>query len=186
MRQFLSFSLLSREFGRRRPVSSDCVRHQEVCTSGGGFLRSEIARDFRSPSLTARSPQPSFGPGVSKRRRPFCSGTIGRPGVRAEPSEGWPPIHMSFFLDAAILSRIRSPVTSRSNWAKESSTLSVRRPMLLVVLNACVTDTNDTPCASKTSTILAKSASVALHLNVRRRIQCFQVLLFAVKLRLCS
>ena len=31
--------------------------------------------------------------------------------------------------------------------------------MLVVVLNACVTDTNDTPCASKTSTILAKSAS---------------------------
>src|SRR5271165_5787870 len=27
---------------------------------------------------------------------------------------------------------------------------------------------------------------VALHLNVRRRIQCFQVLPFAVKLRLCS
>jgi hypothetical protein len=31
--------------------------------------------------------------------------------------------------------------------------------MLLVVLNAWVTETNDTPCASKTSTILAKSAS---------------------------
>jgi len=26
-----------------------------------------------------------------------------------------PPIHMPFFFDAAILSRIRSPVTSRSN-----------------------------------------------------------------------
>src|SRR5271157_2922995 len=51
------------------------------------------------------------------------------------PSEGCPPIHMPFFFDAAILSRIRSPVTSRSNWAKESSTLSVRRPMLVVVLN---------------------------------------------------
>jgi hypothetical protein len=31
--------------------------------------------------------------------------------------------------------------------------------MLVVVLNAWVTDTNDTPCASKTSTILAKSVS---------------------------
>ena len=31
-------------------------------------------------------------------------------------------------LEAAILSRIRSPVTSRSNWAKDSRTLSVRRP----------------------------------------------------------
>ena len=33
--------------------------------------------------------------------------------------------------------------------ANESSTLSVSRPMLVVVLNACVTETNDTPCASK-------------------------------------
>ena len=29
----------------------------------------------------------------------------------------------------------RSPITSRSNWAKESSTLRVSRPMLEVVLN---------------------------------------------------
>jgi hypothetical protein len=34
---------------------------------------------------------------------------------------------MPFFFDAAILSRMRSPVTSRSNWAKDNSTLSVRR-----------------------------------------------------------
>ena len=36
--------------------------------------------------------------------------------------------------------------------------LSVRRPMEVVVLNCCVTDTNDALCASKMSTILAKSA----------------------------
>ena len=66
---------------------------------------------------------------------------------------------MPFFFEAAILSRIRSPVTSRSNWAKDSSTLSVSRPMLLVVLKAWVTETKETPCASKISTILAKSAS---------------------------
>src|SRR5690242_2303033 len=41
---------------------------------------------------------------------------------------------MPLALDAAILSRMRSPVTSRSNWAKDSSALSVRRPMLVVVL----------------------------------------------------
>jgi hypothetical protein len=35
--------------------------------------------------------------------------------------------------------------TSRSNWAKESSTLRVSRPMLDVVLNDWVIDTNDTP-----------------------------------------
>ena len=40
-----------------------------------------------------------------------------------------PPIHMPFFLEAAILSRMRSPVTSRSNWAKDNSTFSVSRPM---------------------------------------------------------
>ena len=51
---------------------------------------------------------------------------------------------MPFFLEAAILSRIRSPVTSRSNWAKESSTLSVSRPIEVVVLNCWVTATNDT------------------------------------------
>jgi hypothetical protein len=36
-------------------------------------------------------------------------------------------------LEAAILSRIRSPVTSRSNWAKDKRTLSVSRPIELVV-----------------------------------------------------
>src|SRR5271170_6853561 len=51
---------------------------------------------------------------------------------------------MPFFFEAAILSRMRSPVTSRSNWAKDKSTLSVRRPIELVVLNCCVTETNDT------------------------------------------
>src|SRR5207302_351739 len=43
---------------------------------------------------------------------------------------------MPFFFEAAILSRMRSPVTSRSNWAKDNSTLSVRRPIELLVLLA--------------------------------------------------
>jgi Resolvase, N terminal domain len=62
-------------------------------------------------------------------------------------------------LEAAILSRMRSPVTSRSNCANESKTFSVRRPIEVAVLNCWVTATNETPWASKTSTILAKSAS---------------------------
>jgi hypothetical protein len=62
-------------------------------------------------------------------------------------------------LEAAILSRMRSPVTSRSNWAKESRTLRLSRPVEVVVLNCCVTATTHTPRASKISTILAKSAS---------------------------
>src|ERR1700733_12341053 len=51
------------------------------------------------------------------------------------------------------------PVTSRSNWAKDSSTLRVRRPMLVVVLKDWVTETKETPWASNVSTNLAKSAS---------------------------
>ena len=50
-------------------------------------------------------------------------------------------------------------MTSRSNWANDSSTLSVSRPIDVVVLNAWVTLTNETPCRSKISTILAKSPS---------------------------
>ena len=61
--------------------------------------------------------------------------------------------------DAAILSRMRSPVTSRSNWAKDKSTLSVSRPIDVVVLKDWVTETNEAPAASRTSTILAKSNS---------------------------
>src|SRR5437667_10777227 len=47
---------------------------------------------------------------------------------------------MPLRLEAAILSRTRSPISSRSNWAKDSSTLSVSRPMLELVLKDCVTD----------------------------------------------
>jgi hypothetical protein len=75
-----------------------------------------------------------------------------------------PPIHMPLRFEAAILSRILSPVTSRSNWAKDSKTFRVSRPMELVVLNCWVTDTKETPRASSASTILAKSA----RLRVRR------------------
>src|SRR6202030_3148859 len=78
---------------------------------------------------------------------------------RAVPSGGTPPIHIPFFFEAAILSRMRSKVTSRSNWAKDNRTLRVNRPIEVVVLNCCVTETKDTPLASRISTILAKSAS---------------------------
>jgi hypothetical protein len=45
--------------------------------------------------------------------------------------------------DAAILSRTPSPITSRSNWAKDNRVLRVSRPMLVVVLNDWVTETKD-------------------------------------------
>src|SRR6266545_4334944 len=52
---------------------------------------------------------------------------------------------------------------SRSNWAKDSSTLSVSRPIDVVVLNCCVMLTNEALFFSNTSTILAKSVSERLN-----------------------
>jgi hypothetical protein len=66
---------------------------------------------------------------------------------------------MPLALDAEILSRMRSAVTSRSNCAKESSMLRVSRPMLVVVLNDWVTDTKLVSALSRASTSLAKSSS---------------------------
>src|SRR5712691_8330374 len=75
------------------------------------------------------------------------------------PSGAMPPTQSPLRLEAAILSRMRSEVTSRSNWANDNRTLSVSRPIEVVVLNCWVTDTNDTPWPSNSSTSLAKSAS---------------------------
>src|SRR5262249_16376745 len=50
------------------------------------------------------------------------------------PSGTGPPTQMPLRLEAAILSRTRSPISSRSNWANDSRTLSVSRPMLELVL----------------------------------------------------
>src|SRR6516165_5532082 len=44
------------------------------------------------------------------------------------PSGGTPPIHIPFCFEAAILSRMRSPMTSRSNCAKDNSTLEGQAP----------------------------------------------------------
>ena len=67
--------------------------------------------------------------------------------------------HALFLRCGDLVARMRSPVTSRSNCAKDNSTLSVRRPIEVVVLNCCVTETNDAPLVSRISTILAKLAS---------------------------
>src|ERR1700757_1245324 len=74
------------------------------------------------------------------------------------PERRHAPIHIPFFFEAAILSRMRSPMTSRSNCAKDSSTLRVKRPIEVVVLNCCVTETKEALLASRISTILAKLA----------------------------
>src|SRR5215207_9756045 len=81
----------------------------------------------------------------------------------------WPPIQRPLRLEAAILSRMRSPVTSRSNWAKERRTFKVSRPMLVVVLKAWVTETKETPCASKSSTSQARSVRTSCCPDLRPR-----------------
>ena len=75
-------------------------------------------------------------------------------------------IHMPFRLLAAILSRMRSPVTSRSNWAKDSRMFSIKRHIDVVVLNCWVTETKDTPCRSNTSTILEKSVKLRVSRSI--------------------
>src|SRR5258708_36439720 len=69
-----------------------------------------------------------------------------------------PPTQRPLRLEAAILSRMRSEVTSRSNWANDSSTFSVSRPIEVVVLNCWVTDTKDTLWRSDNSSSFAKNA----------------------------
>ena len=68
-----------------------------------------------------------------------------------------PPIHNPLALEAASLSRIRSAVTSRSNWAKDSSMFKVSRPMEVALLKDWVTDTKEAPAASSFSTNFEKS-----------------------------
>jgi len=55
------------------------------------------------------------------------------------------------------LSRVRSEMISRSNWAKDKRMFNVSRPMELVVLNCWVTETKLTECLSKSSIMRAKS-----------------------------
>jgi hypothetical protein len=62
----------------------------------------------------------------------------------------------------------RSPVTSRSNWVKDNSTLRVNRPIELVVLNCWVTETNDTFCVSK---IIDQPGKIGLRDRVGELIQ---------------
>ena len=52
-----------------------------------------------------------------------------------------------------------SAETSRSNWAKDNSTLRVSRPIEVAVLKAWVTETKEAPLASSRSSRRTKSAS---------------------------
>src|SRR5215510_2016738 len=101
-------------------------------------------------TIQGKDPADSLGLGRINHKHPLaCAVAEGR--VAAH--------HRPFCFDAAILSRMRSPMTSRSNCAKDNSTLRIRRPIELVVLNCWVTETNEVLLASRISTILAKSVS---------------------------
>jgi len=75
---------------------------------------------------------------------------------------GLPPDHLPLRRAAAILSRVRSEMISRSNWANDSKTLSINRPIDALVLNCWVTETKETRCFSNASIIRAKSSSERL------------------------
>ena len=84
-----------------------------------------------------------------------------------------------FVLEAVILSRMRSPVTSRSNWANDSSTFKVSRPMELDVLNCWVTETKETWCSSKSSIRtdkVCKRAGKPVHLVYHNHIYGLDIL----------
>ncbi len=82
------------------------------------------------------------------------------PAARSRPSRG---------LSSSRLRSCRGCVR-RSPHARTgrriSSMFSVSRPMLVAVLNDCVTETKDVPAASSRSTILAKSASERVSLSI--------------------
>jgi hypothetical protein len=67
-------------------------------------------------------------------------------GSTSYPKSGRPPTHLPWRRVAAILSRVLSAMSSRSNWAKDKSTFRIRRPTEVVVQNCCVIDTKATWC----------------------------------------
>ena len=138
-----------------RVVLTACFRHAGVNRRGRGAIDVE-------PHDAAADPEGLRFARVAPDRRVAVLGAglareqdelLGAVAVVVDVDEDLEP----FLFEAAILSRIRSPVTSRSNWAKESRMFRVSRPMEVVVLNCCVTDTKDTWCLSNTSIMRAKS-----------------------------
>lgn len=76
-----------------------------------------------------------------------------------KPAPGMPMQEYGLRRAAAILSRVRSEMISRSNWAKLRSMFKVKRPIELVEQICCVTETNATLCTSNFSMMRAKSSN---------------------------
>src|ERR1035437_9693691 len=128
----LRVQLLSRQ--PRRLISSSVSRTDPYFSNNAKMART---RSASSPFTSSRPP----------------------PGSMSYPSTGQPPIHFPFRRAADILSRVRSPISSRSNCANEMRMFSVSRPSDVLVLNCCVTVTKHTLCFSKTLSMRVKSSS---------------------------
>src|ERR1700730_6699170 len=79
-----------------------------------------------------------------------------------------PPIHVPFFLEAATLSRIRSPMTSRSNWAKDKRTFEAARTKQHHALAVAAEITRAQP-RRKHLPIYARQLALKPHLQILRR-----------------
>jgi DNA-binding CsgD family transcriptional regulator len=78
-----------------------------------------------------------------------------------------PPDHLPLRRAAAILSRVRSAMSSRSNWANDNNTFKTSRPIDVAELKCCVTLTKATGCCSNASISLAKSSNDRLSRSTR-------------------
>src|SRR5258705_2955627 len=125
------------------------------------FVLVRMLRSLRSRTSSLTLPSSRYRRKIDLTSSASSSTMAILPSFISFPRGRLPPTQIPFRFDAAILSRMRSEVTSRSNWAKDKSTLRVSRPIEVVVLNCWVTETNETPWASKSSTSLAKSAILA-------------------------
>ena len=152
------------QFGAVCPAVQDLVQRTPVVE-----LAHVLPSGLRRPVLIAPAARPCLLSHLHQRadldespeQRPHLFGLClvnHQPPILEVVAEGvMPYIHIPFFLLAANLSRMRSDVSSRSNWAKVSKMFSNIRPIASVVLNCWVTDTKVTPCRSKTFTSSAKS-----------------------------
>src|SRR5881227_1629611 len=97
-----------------------------------GLERSHLGDDPRSRRSAInrlRLPSSKYRRKMVRTRSASSSTTTILRFLVAYPSGAMPPTHSPLRLEAAILSRMRSEVTSRSNWANDKRTLSVSRPM---------------------------------------------------------
>src|SRR5580693_1904494 len=130
-----------------------------VAPVDSSLLLVRMLRSPRSRNSSLTLPSSRYRRKIDLTNSASSSTTAILPSLISHPRGRVPPTQRPFRLEAAILSRMRSEVTSLSNWANDRSTLSVSRPIEVVVLNCWVTETNDTPWASNNSTSLAKSAN---------------------------